>query len=158
MIDEKERVQRRKKIMTVAAEYFDFQEMSKRVLGKTWRTLTKEEQQHFTTVFTSLLEHTYLSKIESYSEQRVEFKSQRIKENRAQVVTTIVATNGGDILVAYTMLLKDNQWKVYDIAVEGVSLVRNYMSQFKEILRKEKYATLLHQIEDKVISLNPGSI
>lgn len=157
-LEEKERVQRRKRIMEVAVGYFDFQEMSRRVLSKTWKTLSKEEQQQFTTVFTTLLEHTYLGKIESYAEQRVEFKSQRIKEGRAQVVTRIVGTNGSDISVSYTMLLQDNRWKVYDIAVKGVSLVRNYKEQFREILRREKYAVLLQQIEKKVTTLNPGAI
>lgn len=111
LTEEKEFAQRRKKVMAVATEYFDFQEMSKRVLGKTWKTLSKAEQQHFATLFTSLLEYTYLSKIESYSDQEVKFKSQRIRKNRAQVVTNIVAKNGSSISVAYNMILKADKWK-----------------------------------------------
>lgn len=153
---EEKRVERREKAMTFASEHFDFQEISKRVLGRTWRTLSKDEQKYFVTLFTSLLEHSYIGQIEGYAKQEVEFKSQRIKGKRAQVNTTIV-DRSGMITVSYTMMLKDGVWKVYDIIVEGVSLVRNYMSQFREILRKEEYASLLKQLEDKVAELESNS-
>jgi len=151
----KMRIQRREKVMASASEHFDFREMSKRVLGKTWRTLSADEQTYFANLFTSLLEHAYLSKIEDYSKQKVEFKKQHIKGQRAQVTTTLTDRNG-TITVSYIMILKNDVWKVYDIVVEGVSLVRNYMSQFKGILRKEGYASLLKQVENKVTELDPG--
>ena len=146
------RVQRREKAMAFASEHFDFREMSKRILGKTWKMLSEEEQEDFVTLFTSLLEHAYIAKIEGYSKQKVEFKRQRIKDERAQVITHIVDQNGF-ITVSYTMMLKNGVWKVYDILAEGVSLVRNYMSQFREIIRKEGYASLLKQLENKVSEL-----
>jgi len=146
------RTQRREKVMVSASEHFDFREMSKRVLGKTWKTLSTDEQTYFATLFTSLLEHAYLSKIEDYSKQKVEFKNQRIKGERAQVITTLT-DRSGTITVSYIMKLKNDVWRVYDIVVEGVSLVRNYMSQFKEILRKEGYSSLLKQVENKVTEL-----
>ncbi len=149
----KKHVQRREKVMLFASEHFDFHEMSKRVLGRTWQTLSKDEQNYFVTIFTSLLEHAYIDKIEGYSKQKVEFKSQRIKGKRAQVITNIVDTNG-IITVSYIMVLKNDVWKAYDIVVEGVSLVRNYMSQFREILRKEEYTSLLKQVENKVTELD----
>ena len=149
-------IQRREKVMASASEHFDFREMSKRVLGKTWRTLSTDEQTYFTSLFTSLLEHAYLSKIEDYSKQKVDFKNQRIKGERAQVTTTLTDRNG-TITVSYIMMLKNDEWRVYDIVVEGVSLVRNYMSQFKEILRKEGYSSLLKQVENKVTELDPGN-
>ena len=151
---EEKRVQRRKKVMTSASEHFDFREMSKRVLGRTWKTLSKEEQKYFVTLFTSLLEYAYIDQIEDYANQKVEFKHQRIKGERAQVVTTFVDRNGF-ITVSYILMLKNGVWRVYDIVVEGVSLVRNYMSQFREIMRKEGYASLLKQVENKVTELDP---
>lgn len=150
--DEK-RLQRHKKVMASASEHFDFHEMSKRVLGQTWRTLNTDEQAYFTALFTSLLEHAYIGKIENYSKQKVEFKNQLIRGERAKVTTTL-SDESGTITVSYSMMLKNDVWKVYDIVVEGVSLVRNYMSQFKEILRKEGYAALLKRLEDKITELD----
>ena len=148
-------IQRRDEVMKVASERFDFDEMSKRVLGKEWRKMNDDEKKHFVFLFTKLLEHAYIGKIESYSKQKVIFKNQRIKNDRAQVVTDVVDKNV-IVSVSYIMLLEGDLWKVYDIVVEGVSLVRNYMEQFKQIIRKEGYAKLLKQVEDKVSELEQG--
>ncbi len=156
LLGEEKNAQRREKVMTAASEHFDFHEMSKRVLGKTWRKLSKDEQEYFTKLFTRLLKHAYVGKIEGYSKQKVVFKGQRVKGERAQVITEIVDKDSV-ITVSYIMILKDGVWKVYDIVVEGVSLVRNYMDQFREILHKEEYASLLKQVEDKVTELETSN-
>ena len=145
-------IKRRKKVMAVAEERFDFAEMSKRVLGPQWRKLSSGEQSHFTGLFTTLLEHAYIGKIEDYSDQKVAFREQRVKDDRAQVETDII-DNNVVIPVSYIMILKGGEWMVYDIVVEGVSLIRNYMEQFKEIIRKDGYASLLKQVEDKILEL-----
>ncbi len=145
-------IMRRDKVMKVASERFDFDEMSKRVLGREWRKLDDSDKKYFVSLFTRLLEHAYIGKIEDYSKQEVVFKDQRIKGDRAQIITDVV-DNDVIISVSYIMMLKNDIWMVYDIIVEGVSLVRNYMEQFKEILRKEGYANLLKQMEDKVTEL-----
>jgi len=146
---------RRDKVMEVASERFDFDEMSKRVLGKKWRKLDDYDRKYFVFLFTKLLEHAYIGKIETYSKQKVIFKNQRIKNDRAQVSTEVVDKDV-IISVSFIMMLKGDLWKVYDIVVEGVSLVRNYMEQFKEILRKDDYATFLKQVEEKVTELEEG--
>lgn len=146
-------LQRREKVKAVASERFDFNEMSKRVVGSTWRTLNDEQKKHFIGLFTKLLEHAYFGKIEDYSKQKVLFKEQRVKDDRAQVITEIVDKDV-NVTVSYIMMLDGSVWKVYDIVVEGVSLVRNYMEQFKEILRKEGYSSLVKQVEDKVTELD----
>jgi len=97
---------------------------------------------------TKLLENVYVGKLEGYSEQSVEFKKEVIKGNRAQV-STIIKSWGGDLPVHYIMKEKENHWMVYDINIEGVSLVRNYQQQFKSILRKEKYEGLVKVLEKK---------
>lgn len=145
-------IKRREEVMKIASERFDFDEMSKRVLGRTWRKLSDEDKKYFTSLFTRLLEHAYIGKIEDYSKQKVIFKDQRVKGSRAQVNTNVVDKDVS-VSVSYIMMLKDDIWMVYDIVVEGVSLVRNYMDQFKEILRKEGYASLLKQVEEKVTKL-----
>jgi len=145
-------ISRRNKVMEVAGERFDFEEMSKRVLGRTWRKLSVDDRKYFVSLFTRLLEHAYIGKIEDYSKQTVVFKDQRVKDDRAQVNTEIVDKDV-TVAVSYIMMLKGDIWMVYDIVVEGVSLVRNYMDQFKEILRKEGYPKLLKQVEEKVTEL-----
>jgi phospholipid transport system substrate-binding protein len=149
---EEKNVQRREKAMVVVAEHFDYQEMSKRVLGKTWRKLNANEQEYFASLFTRLLESTYLTKIEGYSKQEVIFKRQRLKGNRAQIITNIL-DNNSVVVVSYILLLKNGVWRVYDVVVEGVSLVRNYREQFRGILRKDSYGVLLKQVETKVAGL-----
>ncbi|MDW7771928.1 MAG: ABC transporter substrate-binding protein [Desulfobulbaceae bacterium] len=142
-------MERRQKIMALAHERFDFSEMSKRVLGSQWRQLSPQEKQEFTDLFTTLLEHAYIGKIEDYTNQRVEFRDQRIRNDRAEVKTVIIDRDVV-IPVSYIMILKDRHWLVYDVVVENVSLVRNYMEQFREILRKDSYSSLLAQLKDKV--------
>lgn len=141
-----------RRIITVVREHFDFGEMSKRVLGQQWRQLNDQQQKEFEDLFTQLLQYAYIGKIDDYSGQPVEFTQQRIKGDRAEVQTLLV-DKGKSIPVSYIMLLKGNQWMAYDVVIEGVSLVRNYMEQFKEILTKDGYAGLLQQIRDKIAQI-----
>ncbi len=147
---------RRKMVMAAIRERFDFREMSKRVLGRQWRKLSEDEKQTFTGLFTTLLEHAYIGKIEDYSRQKVEFKGRRIKKNKAQVETVLVDGNV-TIPVSYIMILKDNQWFAYDIVVENVSLVRNYMEQFSEIIRKNGFDSLVERMRVRIKELEAGS-
>ena len=103
-------------------------------------------------MFTRLLQYAYVEKIDEYSGQQVQFTQQRIKGERAEVQTLLVDKNKS-IPVSYIMLLRGDQWMAYDVVVEGVSLVRNYMEQFSEILRKDGYPALVKQIEGKIAEL-----
>lgn len=145
-LSKKEQCQR---IVTIARERFDFQEMTKRVLGQQWRKLDAKEQQNFERLFTQLLQYAYVGKIEEYAGQKIEYVQQRIKEDRAEVQTLLVDKEKS-IPVSYIMLLKDNDWMTYDVVVEGVSLIRNYMEQFKDILRNDGYPGLVKQVEEKI--------
>lgn len=140
------------RLIDISRERFDYNEMSKRVLGKAWRKLSKEEKENFVDLFTELLQYAYVGKIQNYAGQSIEFTGQRIKGKRAEVKTELV-DNNKTIPVSYIMLLEGDQWMVYDVVVEGVSLIRNYMEQFREILRKEQYSGLVKQIEKKVKEL-----
>ena len=148
-IPKKEQSQR---IIGVVREHFDFREMSKRVLGQQWRNLSEKEQGEFESLFTRLLQYAYVERIDEYSGQQVQFTQQRIKGERAEVQTLLVDKNKS-IPVSYIMLLRGDQWMAYDVVVEGVSLVRNYMEQFSEILRKDGYTALVKQIEGKIAEL-----
>jgi len=140
--------ERRLKIMNSIGRGFNFREMSKRVLGKTWRTLDETQKDYFTQLMTKLLENVYIGKLEGYSDQIVEFVAEKIKGDRAQV-TTYLVNEGIKIPVHYIMKKAEGPWMVYDINIEGVSLVRNYQQQFKSILRKEKYNGLVKVLEEK---------
>lgn len=147
---------RRAKIMEAIQVGFDFQEMSKRILGKTWNEITPEEQGRFTREMIKLLENIYVGKLEGYSGQQIEFLDERVKDKRAQVSTTI-DDNGVKVPVHYILNLTDSRWMVYDINIEGVSLVSNYREQFKAILRKDKFAGLIQAIEEKNRSFAEGT-
>lgn len=138
-----------RRVIGVVREHFDFREMSKRVIGQQWNRLSSDEQDTFESLFTELLQYVYVDKIDNYTGQQVQFVLQRIKGDRAEVQTLLVDTNKS-IPVAYIMLLKGDQWMAYDVIVEGVSLIRNYMEQFSEILRKDGYPGLVAQIKQKV--------
>ncbi len=140
--------ERRDKIMSLIKRGFDFREMSKRVLGRTWRDIDQKEKDRFTVIMTKLLENVYIGKLESYSGQKIEFVEEVIKGDRAQV-TTLVEDRNTNIPVHYIMSKTDSGWMVYDINIEGVSLVRNYQEQFKSILRTEGYEGLVKVLQDK---------
>ncbi len=143
------RTERREKIMSLIKHGFDFREMSKRVLGKTWQDISDKERDNFTTLMTKLLENVYIGKLESYSGQTLEYAGEVIKEERGQV-SVLLDNAGVKIPIHYIMQKTDIRWMVYDINIEGVSLVRNYQEQFKAILRKDNYQGLVKVLEEKI--------
>jgi phospholipid transport system substrate-binding protein len=114
--------------------------------------LSAQERDQFVTLFTRLLQYAYIGKVEDYVDKEIEFGRQRIKGNRAEVQTMLVDANKS-IPVFYIMILKGDKWMAYDIIVEGVSLVRNYMEQFRSILRDEKFSGLIDRLESKILEL-----
>ncbi len=146
--DEKKE-ERRGKIMDEIKKGFDFREMSRRVLGKTWRTLGNAEKENFTEIMTKLLENVYVGKLEDYSGGDIEYVEEKIKKGTRAQVTTLIEQGGVNLPVHYIMRKGEEKWMVYDINIEGVSLVRNYQQQFKSILRKDKYEGLVKVLEEK---------
>ena len=145
---EVKKIERRTLIMTKISDGFDFREMSRRVLGKTWTKIDAEEQEYFVSQMTKLLENVYIGKLETYTGQGVEFVAEKVKGNRAQV-TTLIEDGGANLPVHYIMRRTGSKWMVYDINIEGVSLIRNYMEQFRSILRTKEYEGLIKIIEEK---------
>ncbi len=142
------KLERRANIMAVASQGFDFAEMSKRTIGRTWKTISEQQRARFVVLFTRLLENAYIGKLESYTGTTTKYVGEKIKGSKAKV-STIVNDKGVAIPVNYIMLQKGPVWKVYDINIEGVSLVRNYREQFKSILRKSKFDGLVKILEKK---------
>lgn len=142
-------------IVKIVAERFDFQEMSKRVMGKQWRSLSTEQQNQFVALFTKLLQCVYINQVDDYLDKKVEFIGQRIKRDRAEVKTLLIGADKS-IPVSYAMLLEKDNWMAYDIGVEGVSLIRNYMEQISTVLRDEKFPGLIKMLENKITKLEAG--
>ena len=138
-----------KKLWAIANTFFDFSELSKRTLGKNWKKLTSDQQREFTDLFSTLLGNLYLDRILSYSNEKVVFNKEKKKKNKAIVYSSIIQDTR-TIPINYRAILKNGEWKVYDVLVEGVSLVKNYRSQFKEILMKKDPDYLLKTLRQKV--------
>ncbi|MCI5139938.1 MAG: ABC transporter substrate-binding protein, partial [Candidatus Electrothrix sp. AR1] len=132
-------------IVKIVSERFDFREMSKRVMGKQWRSLNVEQQDQFVALFTKLLQYVYIAQVDDYLDKKIDFTDQRIRKDRAEVKTLLVGKDK-TIPVSYIMLLKKDTWMAYDIAIEGVSLIRNYMEQINTVLRDEKFSGLISML------------
>ncbi len=142
-------------IVKIVSERFDFREMSKRVMGKQWRSLNVEQQDQFVALFTKLLQYVYINQVDDYLDKKIEFTDQRIRRDRAEVKTLLVGQDKS-IPVSYIMLLEKGSWMAYDIVVEGVSLIRNYMEQVNTVLRDEKFPGLISMLEKKITKLEAG--
>jgi phospholipid transport system substrate-binding protein len=141
---------KQEKIRLISEEVFDFTELSKRCLGQNWNKLNPDRQEEFIRLFKSILQRTYAGKMTSYTDEKVIFKEEiRLSENTAEVPTTI-ATKTSEIPINYRLIEKEGRWKVYDVVIEGVSLVNNYRTQFREILANKTPEAMLDILRKKV--------
>lgn len=130
---------------------FDFEKVSRMVLGKNWTKATPEQKSAFQAEFKTLLLRTYATALSKYKNQAIEYKPFRM-ENDADIATvkTAIQQSGGDpIAVDYALSKKADDWKVYDIVIEGVSLVTNYRSQFAQEIRQNGLDSLNKKLADK---------
>ena len=140
--------ERRQLLEKVVGERFDYEEMSRRSLGASWANLSDKEKQEFVSLFQTLLVNTYADKIESYTGDGVQFLNERNEKEYAEVRTKVL-TGKTEIPLDYRLLNKGSGWRVYDVVVDGVSLVNNYRGQFSKILRNGSYADLVDQLRKK---------
>jgi phospholipid transport system substrate-binding protein len=138
-----------KKILSIADEIFDYNELSRRTLANHWKTLSPDQQKEFTALFGKLLANVYMDKIMQYTNEKVVFgKQTKLSEDSVEVQSEII-TKTNSIPMLYRMIQKKEDWKVYDVSVEGISLVANYRSQFRDILAKKKPEDLLKMLREK---------
>lgn len=151
--DPSKREAQRDKIWEIIRQTFDFVEVSMRALAQDWKNFTPQQRKEFTEVFTDLLKNTYIDKIQSeFQNETIQFLGdEKVSDDKAVVKTKVIRNGKIEIPMDYSMRLKDGQWKVYDVIIEGVSLVKNYRTQFKEILAKDTPAQLITRLKDKVI-------
>lgn len=143
---------RRDRVKQIVRKRFDYDSMSQVILGKNWRMATKPQREQFITLFRELLEQTYYSAIDSYDNQTVRMGRERVKEDRANVQTFIVAANK-ELAVSYKMRFRNDDWYAYDVAVEGVSLVSNYRTSFNNLINQKGMEGLLTELAEKVARL-----
>lgn len=140
--------ERRQLLEKAVGERFDYQEMSRRSMGAPWANLPEKDKQEFVSLFQTLLVNTYADKIESYSGEGVQYVNERNEKEYAEVRTKVL-TGKTEIPLDYRLLYKGSDWRVYDVVVDGVSLVNNYRGQFSKILRNGSYADLVEQLRKK---------
>lgn len=141
---------RRKLLEDVIGSRFDYAEMSKRTLGAQWTKLSEAQQNEFVELFKAFLSDRYAGRIEDYSGEQVEYLNERLQGQYAEVRTRLVS-NKVEIPMDYRLINKSGHWYAYDIIADGVSLVKNYRSQFEKIIRSDSYEELVRRLRDRSV-------
>jgi phospholipid transport system substrate-binding protein len=148
--------ERRAAIRRIATEIFDFGETARRALGRHWQARTPAEREEFVGLFTNLLERSYLSRVELYSGESVTYTGEVIEGDQARIQSRIVTKQGSEIPLEYRMHQKNGRWLVYDVVIEGVSLVANYRTQFNKIIQTSSFQELVRKMKSKQGELSSG--
>jgi phospholipid transport system substrate-binding protein len=137
-------------------ERFNYRQMVMRSLAKNWDARSGQERQEFIALFKSLLENSYAHKLESYKNEKINYLDEIIKGKYALVKTEVVRRSS-TIGVDYKLINENGNWKVYDFVIEGVSMIRNYRSQFTKIIRRDSYEVLVQKLKEKINDIKQGS-
>jgi phospholipid transport system substrate-binding protein len=135
---------------------FNFDEMSRRALGINWKNRTPEERREFVAVFQELLENSYAGKIEGYKGEKIVYGKEALDLPYAEVRTRIVNSRGEEFSVNYRVLKDESGWRVYDIVIEGVSLVNNYRTQFNDLLGKYTFPEMMDRLRKTARTTGKG--
>jgi phospholipid transport system substrate-binding protein len=142
-------MERRHAVRRIADEIFDFGEIARRALGRYWQPLTEPQRTEFVGLFADLLERSYISKIELYGGEKIIYSGERVEGNLATVSTKIITKNGTEVPVDYRLFKKGDRWMIYDVNIEGISLVSNYRTQFNKIIQTSSYNALVERMKTK---------
>ena len=129
---------------------FDFNEMAKRSLGSYWRRLTLVEQRRFVRVFSQFLEKVYLTRIDAFNGEKFVYTEEQVDHDYARVDSKVQIPTGKEFSVRYKLRLVANDWKIYDVVVENISIVNNYRAQFSRIIDQSSYEQLVYRMEQKL--------
>lgn len=141
---------KKEKVRTISEKMFDFSELSKRTLGMNWKNLNPDQQKEFIDLYKDILEDAYMDRIMSYSDERVVFQKETMLSDDTAEVQSNIITKKAEIPIYYRVIMKDGNWRVYDVIIEGVSLIKNYRTQFREILANKSPEELLKVLRKKV--------
>ncbi len=142
--------ERDRAVRRIADRIFDFRETARRALGLNWRGLTDQQREEFVPLFRKLLERTYVSKIEAYRGEKIVYTGEYLDGDDATVRTRLITPQGTDIPIDYFLLRQGDRWRVYDVSIEGISLIDNYRSQFNEIIRTSSYQELVSRLKTRL--------
>jgi phospholipid transport system substrate-binding protein len=140
---------RRVAVRRIANEIFDFGETARRSLGRHWQPRTPAERDEFVVLFSDLLERSYISKVELYGGEKIQYLGDTTEGEQAKVQTKLLTKAGSEIPIEYRMHRKSERWLVYDVIIEGVSLIANYRSQFNKIIQTSSYQELVRKMKTK---------
>jgi phospholipid transport system substrate-binding protein len=140
---------RRVAVRKIANEIFDFSEIAKRSLARHWQPLSEAQRTEFVGLFADLLERSYISKIETYGGEKIQYTTEKVDGDFATVSTRIVTKNGTEVPIDYRMTKRADRWLVYDVSIEGVSLVSSYRTQFNKIIQTSSYNELVAKLRTK---------
>ncbi len=143
--------ERRAAMRKIVDNIFDFGEMSKRSMALNWKKRTPEEKKEFVSLFADLLEATYASKIERYNGEKIVYTGESIDDGYSMVRTKVITKTNTEIPLDYKLMREGGKWMVYDVVIEGVSLINNYRSQFNQIISSGSYDGLVARLKKKSI-------
>ena len=146
-------VEKKEQVSGRAQRFLSIESMSQRTLGTYWSSATQEQRDHFTYLFTRILEETYLNRIDDYSGGTVRYLQQRVKDDRA-IVDTLIVADELELPVQYRMVYEQQEWRVFDIVIDGVSLIMNYRASYAEIIRSQGYDGLFRLVEERVTGMS----
>jgi phospholipid transport system substrate-binding protein len=151
-------VERHTRVRKIAESIFDFPDTARRALGSHWNARTPQEREDFVRLFSELLDRAYISKIDLYQGEKVRYTGESVEGDEAIVKSQIMTKSGQPVPIDYRMHLKDGRWLVYDVIIEGVSLVSNYRTQFNKIVQTESYPALVEKLRARAAepAASPG--
>jgi phospholipid transport system substrate-binding protein len=141
--------ERRAAVRKVAEEIFDLSETAKRALGLHWNQRTPAEREEFTQLFAELLEGTYIARIDEYGGERIRYTGEKIDGDAATVQSRVLTKKGSEAPVEARLLRRGDKWLIYDVTIEGVSLINNYRTQFDRIIRSSSYGELVRRLKER---------
>ena len=147
---------RRAAVRQVAATLFDFNEMARRTLSLHWSDRSPQEQEEFGRLFTELLERSYLTTIGNYRLATITFQGETVEGSSARVRSRLTVDRQREIPIEYRLSRSGGRWGVYDVVVEGISLVSSYRSQFNTIIRASSFAGLMDRLRNREARLMPS--
>ena len=145
----KNETKRRQALRKTIGSIFDYSEMAKRSMGKHWNQRSAAEKKQFTDLFATLLENSYADKIESYNNEKIVYLKETEDGDYAEVKSKVITAKRDEFTLDYRLLNQGGKWVVYDVVIEGVSLVSNYRTQFNKIITADGYPTLLKKLQTK---------
>jgi len=143
--------ERQERLHKIAEQVFDWQEMARRALAVHWRERTPQEQQEFVRLFRDLIEGTYINRLESAIQEKreIQYVGEQVDGSRATVKTNVMTRRNQQVPIEYRLHKGDGRWLIYDVLVEGISLVNNYRSQFNRIITSSSYNDLVQKMKNR---------